>query len=178
MGVVNRLIKDKNPLKVWCSLDKKTKHMVIRQIFGTNHKKNAELVRILLKEIIEDEKKSKRDIHGYYVNLLCIALAKTHEYEYLKDIVNAKSYGLFFHIDSNLIFEFSPKGERETCVKDTLESIKNVEIFSIKEHWYKTFCIWAKHYGKLYDERVVKSYWEYYKSDEFKNMLDDVVKYM
>lgn len=183
-SILNQLYKSKYPIKLWSVLEQKTKHLVIRQIAGTNNKKNVKLAQIILEQIREDDIFGRRDIHGDYVNLLCIVLAKTHNPVYIQNIVKIKRCGdLFYYTDSNLLFEFSPKGIRETCVKDTLEHIekeneKEKEKNENKEEWYKVYSDWVKYYANMYDENIVIKYWNKYKTDTFKKRLDEIIEFM
>lgn len=152
---------------IFNNLTQMTKHLILRQIFYTN---DIVLGQALLIIIINDTKPS---VHGDYVNLLCITLARTHDKRYLRYIVEAKMSGdLFYRIDSTLLFEFSPNKSRATCVKDTLAGIDNIES---REPWAKQYKEWVKYYSSHYDESVVTDYWNKYGTVEFKDGLDCIL---
>lgn len=165
MNYLNQLLNSNDKEKVWHTIDSETKKTIIKHMFNTKTDNHIKLARELLKIIREDDKLCRRDIHAGYVNLLCVLLAKSHNPEYIKDIVKTKCCGdLFYYVDSNLLFEFSPKQKRETCIKDTMEYVNNMKC---KEKWFEIYKGWVNHYGKHYDELTVIKYWNKYKEPDY-----------
>lgn len=162
---INILYESNNVGKIWNDLDTVLKHEIILQIWKNKTKNNVRLASEILKVIRTDE--SKKDIRYRYINLLCILLARSHDFKYLKDIIETKIQGdLFFYVDSNLLFEFSPLGKRETCIKDTLNYFKT---YNCNEKWFKQFLEWVERYSSQYDETVVIKYWNKYKEPGYDN---------
>lgn len=154
---------------------RKTKHQVIRQMFYNNKPENVSLAIRLINRCCDLKiKDGEGDIAGMYINLLCIILAKTHDRKHLPHIIRAKQH-YFFYIDSTLLFEFSPSGKREDCVRETL---KYVQTAPVSTGWFRTFKEWICHYYEHYDEKLVSQYWSLYKTSSFKKRLDDRVKFM
>lgn len=155
---------------LWSNSDSKSKQSVIQQIFKSDNNEYVDLASELLKFIRNDDKLEKRNIHAKYVNLLCIALAKSHNSKYLEDIVLTKMCGdLFFYIDSNLLFEFSPSGKRESSITDTVEWINKID--DNTEKWFDVCKNWVNHYSTTYDETVVIQYWAKYKEENYIDTL-------
>src|SRR5436853_337072 len=150
MTSINQFINSNDKENLWHATDSTIKQTIIKQMFKNKTDNHMKLARKLLEYIRNDDKLEKRDIHAKYANLLCILLAKSHNPEFLEDIVKTKSCGdLFFYIDSTLLFEFSPKQNRETCVTDTIEYVNNT---TNNKNWFKIYKIWVHYYGNTYDE--------------------------
>jgi len=161
----------------WTSLNNRNKHIIIKQIYYTHDSTSAEL---LIKILLDDYKKDIYHVNNIFINLLCITLAKTHDIKYLSFIINAKdsSGDLFFHIDSNLLYEFSPKNVRNTCVTDILKFIANNDDYYLQyltEYELELYKNWIKKYSKQYNEKLVITQWNKYSSDEFKGYINDII---
>lgn len=153
--------------KIWLMYDVNIKKFIIKQIFNNNNKNNLAIAIKILKLYIDSD--PFRDIDARYINLLCIALARSHDPKYIKDIILTKMTGdLFFYIDSNLLFEFSPKKCRKTCIKDTIDHYNDI---SINEKWLKYYKEYILYYSKSYSEDLVIKYWNRYKSKEYLEMI-------
>jgi hypothetical protein len=169
--IINQLLNSKNRKKLWNHYDRPIKALIIKQIWKNKREDYLELTSQLLKFIRDGHKKDQHHVRGMYVNLLCILLARSHNFKYLQDIVKTKNCGdLFFYVDSNLLFEFSPKGERETCMKDIIEFIKD---YDCKKKWFQRYKEFVEHYSKHYDEKLVIQQWSKYKTKEFERLTDD-----
>lgn len=163
------------------NLDIQDKCLIIKEMFYDNSTKNIDSRITLTVILIENFCKMTKNewgiinIPNFFVNLLCIILAKTHDAGYLKYIVNAKRSGnLFYYIDSTLLFEFSPKGNKDTCVEDTKELAKTFGEYE-EDSWEKIFYDWVFYYSDNYDETTVKKYWNSYKTPEFKKRIYDSI---
>ena len=170
MAYINQFINSNNKEKLWHKTDPLVKQVIIKQMFKNKTDAHIKLARELLEFIRMDTKLEKRDIHANYANLLCILLAKSHNPEFIKDIVETKRC-LFFHIDSNLFFEFSPKHSRETCVRDTMDDVvnnlDNVNNTNHNKTWFPIYKEWVEYYGSHYDETLVIKYWNKYKEPNY-----------
>lgn len=161
------------------TLSPKDKCLIIKEMFYNNSAKdkesNIKLSILLINnycEIIRTSEWGVINIPNFFINLLCIILARTHDINNLKYIIKAKqSRDLFFYVDSNLIFEFSPNGNRETCIQGTKKYVQKLMNGSNDKEWYKTFCDWVTHYSQHYDESLVQKYWQKYKTKQFKDLI-------
>ena len=76
----------------------------------------------------------------------------------------------YFYVDSNLLFEFSDKGNRQTCIIDTVEKPLNGS-----KDWHSIYNDYVNYYSFCYTEELVIRYWEKYSSDEFKVNLQNIM---
>lgn len=175
------------------TLNSKERHIMIFNIWNQSiiDNKNINIIIKLLEKIRKDEMLGKRNVNAEYVNLLCILLAKTHDFKFLKHIVKTKISGdLFYYIDSNLLFEFSPRlqsdsfnqilnnrnvdNARKTCIKDTLDFVNKNPNY-IEKKWYNVYVGWIRKYAQLYEEDMVIKYWNSYESIQFKERLNELI---
>lgn len=164
MNNINQFIESNNKRQLWATTDAVTKQIIIKYMFENGNSNHLKLATELLEFIREDDKLDKRDIHANYANLLCIVLARSHNSDYIEDIVKTKACGdLFFYIDSTLLFEFSPQQNRETCVKDTIEHVNIVS----DDKWFKIYKDCVNHYGNMYKEEIVNKYWNRYNDPNY-----------
>jgi hypothetical protein len=170
MTHINQFLNSNNKEDLWNNTTSEIKKEMIREMFRNKTKNHINLAREFLKFIRQDDKQDKRDIHAGYANLLCILLAKSHDPEFIKDIIETKQCGdLFFYVDSNLMFEFSPKRNRETCVRDTMDYVNNIKGSDpiLNEEWFKTYKDWVNYYGNHYKEDLVIKFWNMYKEYDY-----------
>ena len=101
-----------------------------------------------------------------WVLLLCVTVARTHDPAYLEQIVRLKSSwtDLSMAVDSNLLFEFSPKGERATAVEDTVAWAKSRH-FPYKAEMGEAIRAMILSYAAQYDSDVVVRGWERYRDE-------------
>lgn len=169
MNLLNELLKDKDIKNKWNKINTKSKEYIIVHLFHNKTNEYCKLASKLLEFTRESEMNETRDIHANYVNLLCILLAKSHDPIYIKDIVKTKqTCDLFYYIDSNLLFEFSSKGDRNTCIQDTLKYVNSCDN---KEKWFKDYKNYVNHYAKTYDESLIIKYWNRYKGKDYVKKL-------
>ena len=163
---VNQFIDSNDKKQLWITSNAVIKQAIIKYMFENENDLHLKLATELLNFIREDDKLCKRDIHANYANLLCIILARSHNPDFIEDIVKTKGCGdLFFYVDSTLLFEFSPNQTRETCVRDTLEYVNNIH--DDKSQWFKIYKDWVNHYGNMYGEEMVIKYWNRYKDPNY-----------
>lgn len=170
MDYINQFVNSNDKTNLWCTTPPLIKKQMIEYMFKNKVNDYTKLASELLEFIREDDKMEKRDIHAGYANLLCVVLARSHNPEFIKDITKTKMCGdLFFYIDSTLLFEFSPKQNRETCVKDTIEHVNGISNGNcdITNEWFEIYVKWVNYYGKQYDEKIVIKYWNTYKDPNY-----------
>lgn len=161
-------MKSDNRKALWHSTDSTIKKTMIKQIFKNKTDTHVQLAREFLQFIRLDDKANLRDIHAHYANLLCITLARSHDPQYIEDIMMTKMCGdLFFYIDSNLLFEFSPNHSRETCIGDTIRYVNDINNLDNSKPWFAIYKKWINHYANQYDESLVIKSWNRYKENDY-----------
>ena len=167
MFQIAQFINSTDKKELWETIDSSVKQKIIKEMFKS-HDDHTKLAKELLKFIRQDEILEKRNIHVGFANLLCILLARSHNSEFIKDIIKTKRCcDLFFYIDSNLLFEFNPNQNRLSCVKDTIEYVNSFSNSEINKEWFKIYKDWVNYYGNIYDETVVIKYWNKYKDSNY-----------
>ena len=83
---------------------------------------------------------------------------------------NSAGTDRFVAIDSNLLFEFSPMGNRESCVKDTLIFVNECQS---SEDWIEGYKELVTHYASHYGEDLVNRNWENYQKPGYLRSLDN-----
>ena len=96
------------------------RHVVVKQLCFTKHASHVGIASAIIARVLEQPDTIK--LSCPWVLLLCVTVARTHDPVYLEQIVRLKSSwtDLSMAVDSTLLFEFSPRGERETAVEDTV----------------------------------------------------------
>lgn len=98
-------------------------------------------------------------IQYYRTNQLCYYLAQDHNPEYLKYILCTKwCLDLFYYIDSNLLFYFSPEKNVETCMEDSINYWTNLDNTPyLSDELFKGFKKALTYY--TYGQDLVTKYW-------------------
>ena len=178
-----------NILKHWDKFSNKEKYHLIKQLWIKDmiDGRDVSVIRILLQSIRESEMVGRRTIHGHFVNMLCITLARFYhspnmiksaitQAELLEEVVKTKrSLDLFYYIDSTLLFEFTLERNRKTCIKDMLNYTQSFKT-DCKEEWQTILKDWVGSYAKHYDESLVTKNWYSYDSSEFERKTLDIMK--
>ena len=101
------------------------RHVVVKQLCFTKHASHVGIAGAILARILGQPDTIK--LSCPWVLLLCVTVARTHDPVYLEQIVRLKSSwtDLSMAVDSTLLFEFSPKGERATAVEDTVAWVQS-----------------------------------------------------
>ena len=139
------------------------RHVVVKQLCFTKHAGHVDLAHAIILLILKDP--SAIRLKCSWVLLLCLTLARTHDPAFLEPIVRLKNSltDLSMAVDSTLLFEFSPKGNRATAVEDTLAWVNNPKKFPYKgavgESIRTMVCTYAKQYGS----DLVVSAWDKYR---------------
>ena len=96
------------------------RHAIVKQLCFTKHASHVGIAGAIMERILGQPDTIK--LSCPWVLLLCVTVARTHDPVYLEQIVRLKSSwtDLSMAVDSTLLFEFSPKGKRETAVEDTV----------------------------------------------------------
>ena len=96
------------------------RHVVVKQLCFTKHASHVGIASAIIARVLEQPDTIK--LSCPWVLLLCVTVARTHDPVYLEQIVRLKSSwtDLLMAVDSTLLFEFSPRGERATAVEDTV----------------------------------------------------------
>lgn len=155
---------------IWLEYNLYKKHQIIHHVYLTV---NVDLAELIMEFFFEDFIINNHNLLYTFINLLAITLASTHMVKYLKYIVRAKCLDdVFFYIDSNLLFEFSVKADRSTCIKDT---IKNIDTLckELPEELVDIFKQWIAHYSDNYDEKLVIEQWLKYETSKFKSYIEE-----
>ena len=96
--------------------------------------------------------------------LLCVTVARTHDPVYLEQIVRLKSSwtDLSMAVDSTLLFEFSPRGERATAVEDTVAWVQSPQ-FPYKGETGEAIRAMVLRYAAQYGSEAVVRAWDGYR---------------
>lgn len=155
---------------IWQKYNKYMKHQIVHHVFLT---RNTELAETIMKFFLNDYDDNSYNLKYTFVNLLCVVLASTHLPKYLKYIVQAKQIGdVFFYIDSNLLFEFSPENEDMTPVKNTVKNLDNI-CLHLSDEDSEVYRQRIKYYSENYNDELVIKQWLKYKSPIFKLHIEE-----
>lgn len=138
---------------------------------NTYHQDDINKVIHLLKYARFLQYKAYTDFKGPYldsdrVNLLCYYLAQQNDPQYLKDILESKQcLDLFYCIDSNLLFMFSPNFNLNTCIQDSVNYWTNLKESShLSKKLLNSLTLLLLKYQASYDQNVVIQFWNKYLS--------------
>mmetsp|Transcript_33784 Transcript_33784/g.112753 ORF Transcript_33784/g.112753 Transcript_33784/m.112753 type:complete len:199 (+) Transcript_33784:280-876(+) len=100
------------------------RHVIVKQLCFTKHASHVGIASAIIARVLAQPDTVR--LSCPWVLLLCVTVARTHDPVYLEQIVRLKSSwtDLSMAVDSTLLFEFSPRGERATAVEDTIEWVK------------------------------------------------------
>jgi len=140
------------------------RHVIVKQICFTKHVSHASIASAIIEHILQQPATTRLDCS--WVLLLCVTVARTHDPAYLEQIVRLKSgyTDLSMAVDSNLLFEFSPKGERSTAVEDTAAWVKS-QHFPYKGEAGEAIRTIILAYAAQYSSDLVVRYWESYRDE-------------
>lgn len=159
--------------------DGRDRHWVVKQLCWTKHPTHASISAAICDLILE--RHGDVGLMRPFVMLLCLVLARTHDPVHIGRIMRLKnmSMDMSMTIDSNLLFEFSPNGKRETCVEDTIAALESAEkkraakampLFPkhvTNSSWFEEFRKMATGYSKAYGSETVMKIWNMYKSESY-----------
>ena len=140
------------------------RHFLVKQLCFTKHASHVSIASAIIAHILEQPDTTR--LSCPWVLLLCVTVARTHDPAYLEQIVRLKSSwtDLSMAVDSNLLFEFSPKGERATAVEDTVAWAKSRH-FPYKGEVGEAIRQMILSYAAQYDSDVVVRGWERYRDE-------------
>jgi len=156
--------------KIWHTHNQHTKHKIIYHVFLT---RNVELAESIIKFFLDDYDKNSYNLMYTFVNLLVVVLASTHLPQYLKYVIWTKQIGdVFFYIDSNLLFEFSPVKNSDKPIEDTFQNLDMI-CQHLSDADAKLYKYWVKYYSKEYNNELVIRQWLKYKTPIFKLHIEE-----
>ena len=140
------------------------RHVLVKQLCFTKHVSHASIASAIIAHIVEHPDSTR--LSCPWVLLLCVTVARTHDPAYLEQIVRLKSSwtDLSMAVDSNLLFEFSPKGNRATAVEDTVAWARS-EHFPYKGKVGEAIRAMILSYAAQYGSDVVVRGWERYRDE-------------
>ena len=138
------------------------RHVVVKQLCFTKHASHVGIASAILGRILEQPDTIK--LSCPWVLLLCVTVARTHDPVYLEQIVRLKSSwtDLSMAVDSTLLFEFSPRGERATAVEDTVAWVKSPQ-FPYKGETGEAIRAMVLKYAAQYGSEAVVRAWDGYR---------------
>ena len=139
------------------------RHVVVKQLCFTKQAGHVDLAHAIILVILKDP--SAIRLHCSWVLLLCVTLARTHDPVFLEPIVRLKNSltDLSMAVDSTLLFEFSPRGNRTTAVEDTLAWVNNPSKFPYKGAVGELIRATISKYAQQYGSDVVVRAWDRYR---------------
>ena len=139
------------------------RHGVVKQLCFTKQAGHVDLAHAIIVLILKDP--SAIRLKCSWILLLCVTLARTHNPAFLEPIVLLKNglTDLSMAVDSTLLFEFSPKGNRATAVEDTRAWVNNPSMFPYKGSVGELIREMVCRYGKQYGSNLVVSAWDKYR---------------
>jgi len=140
------------------------RHVLVKQLCFTKHTTHASIASAIIDHILQHPETTC--LSCSWVLLLCVTVARTHDPVYLEQMVRLKnSYtDLSMAVDSNLLFEFSPKGERSTAVEDTVTWVHS-EAFPYKDKTGEAIRAMILNYSAKYGSELVVREWEGYRDE-------------
>ena len=138
------------------------RHVVVKQLCFTKHASHVGIASAIMERILGQPDTIK--LSCPWVLLLCVTVARTHDPVYLEQIVRLKSSwtDLSMAVDSTLLFEFSPKGERATAVEDTVAWVQSPQ-FPYKGETAEAVRAMVLKYAAQYGSDVVVKCWAGYR---------------
>ena len=138
------------------------RHVVVKQLCFTKHASHVGIASAILGRILEQPDTIK--LSCPWVLLLCVTVARTHDPVYLEQIVRLKSSwtDLCMAVDSTLLFEFSPRGERATAVEDTVAWVQSPQ-FPYKGETGEAVRAMVLRYAAQYGSEAVVRAWDGYR---------------
>ena len=141
------------------------RHVVVKQLCFTKHASHVGIASAILGRILEQPDTIK--LSCPWVLLLCVTVARTHDPVYLEQIVRLKSSwtDLSVAVDSTLLFEFSPRGERATAVEDTVAWVTGEadHTFPYKGETGEAIRAMVLRYAAQYGSEAVVRAWDGYR---------------
>ena len=138
------------------------RHVVVKQLCFTKHASHVGVASAIMERILGQPDTIK--LSCPWVLLLCVTVARTHDPVYLEQIVRLKSSwtDLSMAVDSTLLFEFSPRGERATAVEDTVAWVKSPQ-FPYKGETGEAIRAMVLRYAAQYGSEAVVRAWDGYR---------------
>ena len=139
------------------------RHVVAKQLCFTKQAGHVHLAHAIVVLILKDPSAIRLDCS--WVLLLCVTLARTHDPAFLEPIVRLKSSltDLSMAVDSTLLFEFSPKGNRATAVEDTLAWVNHPSEFPYTGATGESIRAMVSRYAQQYGSDLVVAAWDRYR---------------
>ena len=138
------------------------RHVVVKQLCFTKHASHVGIAGAIMERILGQPDTIK--LSCPWVLLLCVTAARTHDPVYLEQIVRLKSSwtDLCMAVDSTLLFEFSPRGERATAVEDTVAWVRSPQ-FPYKGETGEAIRAMVLRYAAQYGSEAVVRAWDGYR---------------
>ena len=138
------------------------RHVVVKQLCFTKHASHVGVASAIMERILGQPDTIK--LSCPWVLLLCVTVARTHDPVYLEQIVRLKSSwtDLSMAVDSTLLFEFSPRGERATAVEDTVAWVQSPQ-FPYKGETGEAVRAMILRYAAQYGSEAVVRAWDGYR---------------
>lgn len=140
------------------------RHVLVKQLCFTKHASHASIASAILAHILQQPETTR--LSCSWVLLLCVTVARTHDPAHLEQIVRLKSSytDLSMAVDSTLLFEFSPKGERATAVEDSVAWVHS-EAFPYNGETGEAVRAMVLKYAAQYGSETVVRAWEGYRDE-------------
>ena len=138
------------------------RHVIVKQLCFTKHASHVGVASAIMERILGQPDTIK--LSCPWVLLLCVTVARTHDPVYLEQIVRLKSSwtDLSMAVDSTLLFEFSPRGERATAVEDTVAWVQSPQ-FPYKGETGEAVRAMILRYAAQYGSEAVVRAWDGYR---------------
>ena len=138
------------------------RHVVVKQLCFTKHASHVSIASAIIARVLEQPDTVR--LSCPWVLLLCVTVARTHDPVYLEQIVRLKSSwtDLSMAVDSTLLFEFSPRGERATAVEDTVAWVQSPQ-FPYKGETGEAIRAMVLRYAAQYGSEAVVRAWDGYR---------------